>query len=282
MIFENARAKINLTLDVLGKREDNYHEVEMIMQTVDLCDYLTFEERQDGQIVVRCQAPFIPNDERNLAWQAADALRIACSVQKGVTIEIDKRIPVAAGLAGGSADAAAVLRGLNRLWQLGLTDDELAVIGAKVGSDVPFCIYGGTAIVRGRGEVVEPIDVKPCFWVILVKPAIAVSTADVYRALRLDQIVVRPQTQSMIEAIESADIGKMQEAMGNVLEAVTLSMHPEIDKIIAHLVRLGGQMVRMSGSGPTVFAIVTREQRAKRIYHEIKSDYKEVYLCRTC
>ncbi len=281
MVFEKARAKINLTLDVFGKRSDGYHEVEMVMQTVDFCDYLSIGSRMDGRIEVRSNAPFIPLDERNLAFQAADHLRRACGVSYGVSLDIDKRIPVAAGLAGGSTDAAAVLRGLNKLWNLGLSIPELAEIGAQIGSDVPFCVYGGTAIARGRGERIQPLEVAPCFWVILVKPPIAVSTADVYGALQWHDVHRHPDTQAMVQALECGDITQVSHQAVNVLEHVTLTMYPEVSRIKNQLEKLGAQVVLMSGSGPTVFALVERERRAKRIYNEMRSLVKETFLCRT-
>lgn len=282
LIYESARAKINLTLDVIAKRTDGFHEVEMVMQTVDLCDYLTMTERDDEQIAVTTNAAFVPTDERNLAYKAALLLREATGVRKGALIDIDKRIPVAAGLAGGSADAAAALRGLNRLWNTRLSHDELAEIGARIGSDVPFCIYGGTAIARGRGEKIERLPSAPCYFVVLVKPAISVSTADIYGALRLDRIVEHPSARKMTEALSTRDLDRVVLAAGNVLEPITTEIHPEVARIKEQLLRMGAVFAQMSGSGPTVFGLTTREQKAKRIAMEFKTWIKEVYLCRTC
>lgn len=283
MGFEVARAKINLSLDVLGKRADGYHEVEMVMQTVDLCDYLTFSPRRDSEIVLRATVPFIPSDERNLAWQAAAALRrVARRPVPGATIHLDKRIPVAAGLGGGSSDAAAALRGLNKMWELGLTLDELADIGATVGSDVPFLVYGGTAIARGRGERIEHLDVVPAFWVVLVKPSHAVSTAEVYSAFDPAAVEVRPDTASMVEALRSGQVSRIAGCVGNVLETVTSRRYPEIGRIKEQMQKLGAAFSMMSGSGPTVFGAIERQPRAKRIYNELRQLFNEVYLCRTC
>jgi len=282
LLLEKARAKINLALDVLGKRPDGYHEVDMIMQTVDFCDFLTMNARSDGRIEVRTNALFVPSDERNLAYRAAVALRRKTGYTGGVSIDIDKRIPVAAGLAGGSTDAAAALRGLNQLWQLGLGLDELAEIGAEVGSDVPYCVWGGTALARGRGERIERQPLCPSFWVVLAKPPIAVSTADVYGALQLTSDLRRPDLVAAMAALRSGDLGQLAEATANVLESVTIRQHPEVARLKEQMVKLGGQLVMMSGSGPTVFALVEREQRARRMYTALRSTVKEVYLCQTC
>lgn len=282
-MFEVARAKINLSLDVLGKRTDGYHEVEMVMQTIDLCDHLTLTRRDDDRIQLISTAGFVPTDERNLAFQAASLLAARMDVKgRGVTIHLDKRIPVAAGLAGGSSDAAAVLRGLNKLWELRLSPFELAHIGAEIGSDVPFCVYGGTAVARGRGELLEPLETRPSFWVILAKPALAVSTADVYAALDITAITEHPRAETMVAALREGAIGAVAAALGNVLEIVTFQKHPEVARLKDQMLRLGAQAALMSGSGPTVFGLTEREQRAKRIYNELRRSLKEVYLCHTC
>src|SRR5919108_4786235 len=176
-IFEKAPAKINLSLDVIYKREDGYHEVEMIMTMVDLADRIEMQELPRDTIIISSQAGYIPLDEKNLAFQAAQLIKERYEVKQGVYIHLDKKIPVAAGLAGGSSDAAATLRGLNRLWQLNIPVEELQGLGAQLGSDVPFCVTGGTAVARGRGEKLEPIGSPPQCWVVLAKPPINVSTS---------------------------------------------------------------------------------------------------------
>ncbi|GAX88673.1 4-(cytidine 5'-diphospho)-2-C-methyl-D-erythritol kinase [Effusibacillus lacus] len=280
MIREKAKAKINLTLDVLFKRADGYHEVEMVMQTVDLSDQLLLEERDDNQIVLSCGVPYIPLDNRNLAYKAAALLRERYGIRKGIHITIDKQIPVAAGLAGGSSDGAAALRGLNRLWNLGLTLEELAELGAELGSDVPFCIYGGTAIARGRGEIIERLPAAPPLWVVLVKPPITVSTADVYGNLKVDEIDSHPDTLGMIQALASGNPERIVSGLGNVLEQVTFKMHPEVERLKSQIVKFGAMGALMSGSGPTVFGITDRESRAQRIYNALRGFSKEVYLTR--
>jgi 4-diphosphocytidyl-2-C-methyl-D-erythritol kinase len=280
MWTEKAQAKINLTLDALYKRPDGYHEVEMVMQTVDLSDHLTFTEREDDEIVLSCTAPYIPLDERNLVYQAALLVKETFGVRRGIQIHIDKRIPVAAGLAGGSSDAAATLRGLNKVWGLNQTLEQLAELGAKIGSDVPFCIYGGTAIARGRGEKIEHLPKVAPMWVVLVKPPIAVSTAEVYSRLRVEEIEEHPDTLGMVEALASGDIKQISAKMGNVLEDVTFKMHPEVERLKSQLLKFGAKGALMSGSGPTVFALVEREMKAIRIYNALRGFSREVYLCR--
>lgn len=282
MILEKARAKINLTLDVLGTRPDGYHEVLMVMQTLDFCDFVALSPRDDGQIVVRSNASFVPLDERNLAYRAAAALRQQHAGEtRGVTIEIDKRIPVAAGLAGGSSDAAATLRGLNVLWNIGLGAVDLAAIGATVGSDVPFCVHGGTALVKGRGEIVEPLDLRPALWVVLAKPPLAVSTHDIYDAYDMNEERPHPSVHDMVEALRGGDAVRIGEVSGNVLENVTAALYPEVSRLKETMYRLGASAVMMSGSGPTLFAVFNREQRARRMYTALRRGLKEVFLCQT-
>ncbi|MBE3553675.1 MAG: 4-(cytidine 5'-diphospho)-2-C-methyl-D-erythritol kinase, partial [Thermicanus sp.] len=221
-----APAKINLTLDVLGKRADGYHEVKMVMTTIDLSDRLTLIKAGDGGIYVTSSTGVIPTDERNLAYQAALLLKRELHVKEGVKIYIEKKIPVAAGLAGGSSDAAATLKGLNKLWNLGLDLDQLAGLGARLGSDVPFILYGGTTLATGRGEVLTPLPSPPPSWVVLAKPPIGVSTSEVYGKLRLDQIKERPDHERMLKALAEKDFSGVVASMGNVLETVTFTLYP--------------------------------------------------------
>lgn len=279
MLYVKAPAKINLTLDVLYKRPDNYHEVEMIMTTVDLADRIGLEPRADGQIKIISTDRFVPNDERNFAYQAAKLLKDTYGITEGVSIKIDKEIPIAAGLAGGSSDAAATLRGLNEMWNLNLTMDELAELGAKIGSDVSFCIYGGTALATGRGEKIEELPAPPTCWVVLAKPKIGVSTADVYGGLKLEGIE-HPNTKQMIEAIEKQDYELVCKSLGNVLETVTFKLHPEVITIKEQMQRFGADAVLMSGSGPTVFGLVDSETRTTRIYNGLRGFCEEVYIVR--
>lgn len=279
-VYEKAPAKINLSLDVLRKREDGYHEVEMIMTMVDLADRLEMEELPRDAIMITSQAGYIPLDEKNLAFQAAKLVKERYGVKKGVYIHLDKRIPVSAGLAGGSTDAAATLRGLNRLWNLHISTEELCALGEELGSDVPFCVRGGTAMARGRGEKLEPIASPPPCWVVLVKPPINVSTADVYGRLKVNEIKKRPDTTAMLDAIRRGDFRSMCASLGNVLEDVTLAMYPEVRHIKDAMLRLGADGVLMSGSGPTVFALVQRQSKLARIYNGLRGFCKEVHVVR--
>ncbi len=279
-IYEKAPAKINLLLDVLRKREDGYHEVQMVMTMVDLADRLEMEEIPGDRIVLSSQAGFIPLDEKNLAFQAARLLKERCNVSRGVYIQLDKRIPVAAGLAGGSSDAAAALRGLNRLWGLGLSTGELEALGAELGSDVPFCIRGGTAVARGRGEKLESVESPPQCWVILAKPPINVSTADVYGKLKAHELKEHPSLENMLAALREGSFSGMCAALGNVLETVTLQRYPEVLQIKECMAKLGADGVLMSGSGPTVFGLVSKETKVARIYNGLRGFCKEVYVVR--
>ncbi|UFJ40533.1 4-(cytidine 5'-diphospho)-2-C-methyl-D-erythritol kinase [Brevibacillus humidisoli] len=279
-ISVKAPAKINLTLDVLSKRADGYHEVEMVMTTVDLADRVDLTLLESDEIHLDCSASFVPVDERNHAYKAAKLLQERYGVQKGVRMYIDKQIPVAAGLGGGSSDAAAALRGLNMLWGLDLSLDELASIGAEIGSDVPFCVYGGTAFAQGRGEIVTPLGTPAPCWVVLAKPSIGVSTADVYGNLRVDKIGEHPQTEVMLQAIEAQDFWLMCHSLCNVLEEVTLSRYAQVRQIKELMVESGADGVLMSGSGPTVFALVQKQARVQRIYNALRGFVKEVYAVR--
>ncbi|KAA9003589.1 4-(cytidine 5'-diphospho)-2-C-methyl-D-erythritol kinase [Paenibacillus spiritus] len=280
-IYEKAPAKINLMLDVLRKRPDGFHEVEMIMTMVDLADRLELSELRQGTIIISSQAGYIPLDEKNLAFQAARLVKDRYGVKAGVHIHLDKKIPVAAGLAGGSSDAAATLRGLNRLWNLGIAEAELQRLGAELGSDVPFCVSGGTALATGRGEQLTPIPNPPPCWVVLAKPPINVSTADVYGRLRAGAIEHHPSAAAMQAAIEAGDFRAVCSGLGNVLEDVTLPWHPEVRRIKEAMIRLGAEGVLMSGSGPTVFGLVSRPSKVARIYNGLRGFCKEVYAVRS-
>ncbi|GIQ67272.1 4-(cytidine 5'-diphospho)-2-C-methyl-D-erythritol kinase [Xylanibacillus composti] len=279
-VFEKAPAKINLSLDVLYKREDGFHEVEMVMAMVDLADRLEMEAIPRDTIMISSQAGYIPLDEKNLAFKAAKLLKERCGVRQGVYIHLDKHIPVAAGLAGGSSDAAAALRGLNRLWDLGLSQTELQQLGEELGSDVPYCIAGGTVLATGRGEKLQPLPPLPPCWVVIAKPPINVSTADVYGRLRADQIENHPPTGRMVEGLRNQDWLAICGALGNVLEEVTFQLHPEVRRIKETMLRLGADGALMSGSGPTVFALAAKSSRARRIYNGLKGFCKEVYVVR--
>lgn len=255
---QKAYAKINLALDVTGKRPDGYHEVSMIMQAVSLYDILSFSP-SETEIRLTCNLPGLECDSTNLAYRAAELLRQHCGISKGIHIHLEKRIPLAAGLAGGSSDAAAVLRGLNRLWELGLEPAELEQLAAQLGSDVPFCLWGGTAHATGRGEILSPLPDYPGLGVLLVHPAIEVSTAGVYGKFDWKAWSKRPATDRNIDKVRRAVMEKsfaaLTENLFNALETVTIAAHPQIATIKKQLHAAGADGVLMSGSGPTVFAL---------------------------
>ncbi|MFD0870353.1 4-diphosphocytidyl-2-C-methyl-D-erythritol kinase [Chlamydia abortus] len=279
-VFEKAPAKINLSLDVLYKREDGYHEVEMVMTMVDLADRLEMQELSRDTIIISSQAGYIPLDEKNLAFQAAKLIKERYNVHKGVYIHLDKKIPVAAGLAGGSSDAAATLRGLNRLWNLGIPARELMELGAELGSDVPFCVMGGTALASGRGEKLEPLPSPPQCWVILAKPPINVSTGEVYGKLKASEIEHHPSIPDMLQSIRSGRFDLLCRSLGNVLENITFELYPEVRQLRDSMQRMGADGVLMSGSGPTVFGLVSKFSKAAKIYNGLRGFCKEVYAVR--
>jgi 4-diphosphocytidyl-2-C-methyl-D-erythritol kinase len=278
-LLVKAPAKINLSLDVLHKRPDGYHEVEMVMTTIDLADRLELSLLEKDEIHIVSHNRFVPDDQRNLAYQAARLLKDRFQIKQGAVISIEKTIPVAAGLAGGSSDAAAALRGLNKLWQLGLTLDQLAELGAEIGSDVSFCVYGGTALATGRGERIQELPAPPTCYVILAKPFIGVSTADVYRRLDVAN-VNHPNTKGMMNAIAMKDYHQVCRNMGNVLEEVTLNLYPEVAQIKEQMKRFGADAVLMSGSGPTVFGLVQHDSRMHRIYNGLRGFCDQVFAVR--
>ncbi|RLL41688.1 4-(cytidine 5'-diphospho)-2-C-methyl-D-erythritol kinase [Oceanobacillus piezotolerans] len=278
-LFEKAPAKINLSLDVLSKREDGLHNVEMIMTTIDLSDRIELSSIGQDTIKISLESRYVPNDERNLAYRAAALFKRTYGINKGVHIKIEKNIPVSAGLGGGSADAAAVLRGLNRLWGMDIPLQELAALGSKLGADISFCVYGNTAIARGFGEKIETLTSPPPCWVVLAKPDIGVSTRTIFERVSLDTIY-HPNTNEVIKALYEKDLYKLCANMGNSLEAITGSLHPEVIQIKQAMKSIGATGVMMSGSGPTVFGLVEHENKAKRVYNGIRGFCDEVYLVR--
>ena len=279
-IIEKAPAKINLGLDVLHKREDGYHELEMVMSSVDLADRLVFERLPEDKIIVETNKAFLPIDKRNNVYQAAAILKERYGITEGIKISITKSIPVAAGLGGGSTDCAAALRGMNRLWELNLSMEELISMGVEVGTDVPYCLYGTTAYIAGKGEVVEPLVPMPQCWVVLVKPRISVSTRKIFQQVDMEQLS-HPDMKKLSEAIVEQDYQKMLTYMGNSLEDITIPKHPVIQQIKDRMMKYGADVALMSGSGPTVFALCQKHSRAQRIVNGLKGFCEEVYLVRT-
>lgn len=279
-IIEKAPAKINLGLDVLGKRADGYHELEMVMSSVDLADRLIMEELEEDKIIIETNKAFLPIDKRNNVYQAASIVKKRYGINKGILIRITKNIPVAAGLGGGSTDCAAALRGMDRLWQLGLTMPELIDIGMEVGTDVPYCIYGTTAFISGKGEKVTPLRPMPQCWVVLVKPRLSVSTGKIFQEVDLDQLH-HPDIQELSDAILAEDYQRMIAAMGNSLESITIPKHPVVQQIKERMMKYGADVALMTGSGSTVFALCQKYSRAQRVYNALKGFCEEVYLVRT-
>lgn len=274
-----APAKINLMLDVLHKRPDDYHEVKMVMTTIDLSDRIELIKLEEDAICLYSHNRFIPNDSRNLAYKAADLLKKRFNVKNGVAISIMKSIPVSAGLAGGSSDAAATLRGLNKIWDLGQSIDQLAELGAEIGSDVSFCVYGGTALVTGRGEKIKHIAPPPHCWVVLAKPSIGISTSEIYRQINLKSIK-HPDIEGMVHAIENKDYKGMCNKVANVLEDITLHTYPEVARIKEQMKKFGADAVSMSGSGPTVFGLVQYDSRMQRVYNGLRGFCDHVFAVR--
>lgn len=274
-IILKARAKINLTLDVTGKREDNYHILEMIMQTISLYDKVYVKKIDKPVLRLKSNLDWLPADERNLAYMAAKLLKEEFQIKQGIFIELDKRIPVAAGLAGGSTDCAAVLIAVNRLFRLGLSKEELMKYGLRLGADVPYCIMRGTVLAQGIGEVLTPLSQQcPFCYVVLVKLPISVSTAFVYKNLSLQSIQSRPNTAKMIQSIENGDLEGVCNYLCNVLETVTISHYPEINKVKKRLLQLGAKGSLMSGSGPTVFGLFKEKETAQKAVLQLKEELK--------
>lgn len=278
-LYEKAPAKINLCLNVLRKREDGFHEMEMIMTPVDLADRLTFK-RHPSDIVLDSSSSFMPLDKRNIVYQTALLLKDTYQVTEGVDIFIEKNIPIAAGLGGGSSDAAATLRGLNKLWGLNLTIDELARLGEQIGSDVPFCVYNKTAFVSGRGEIVEPIETFPKAWVILVKPPKGISSWTVFRGLDIDTLPTYA-IEPLRETIKKGSFDDAVPYMGNALEVQAAKQNPLIIEVKDKMLQFGADTALMSGTGPTVYGLTQNIKKAKRIVNGLKGFCREVYLVRT-
>ncbi len=274
-----APAKINLSLDVLGRRDDGYHMVEMIMQTIGLCDSINLQARSDGHIQVLCRHPFVPEGQENLAYKTANLLKqLSGKSSLGVTITIAKGIPVAAGLGGGSADAAAVLKGLNRLWDLDLSSDQLAQAGLKLGADIPFCLMGGTALARGIGEELTKLPPPPKLWVVLLKPNVGVSTAEVYKKYNDSAVHRRPDTNRLIAALAAGSLEAISQAMANVLESVTFPRLPVLRHLKQKALEFGALAALMSGSGPTIFALTPDYRRADAIFNGLRHQVEFAYI----
>lgn len=278
-----AYAKVNIALDAIGKREDNYHLLRMIMQTVDLYDVIDIEKSNDSSISISCNKHYVPTDERNLAYKAAVLFRENFNIKGGVKISIKKNIPVAAGMAGGSTNAAAVLVMMNKLFKVNASLEELKELGLKIGADVPYCIEGGTALCEGIGEVITPLKPFENKILVVLKPNFGVSTKEVYTNLDINKIRKHVNIEELIEAMENDDLNYVAKNMKNVLENVTLKKHSVLKTIKEDMRRSGALGAMMSGSGPTVFAFFDDMLTAQKSFEFLKNKYKysDVYITRT-
>lgn len=275
-----ALGKINLGLDVLGRRENGYHDVRMVMQTVYLYDRIIMKKSKTPGIRLETNLYYLPVNENNLAYQAAQMLMDEFHIEEGVSIQLDKHIPVAAGMAGGSSNAAAVLFGMNRMFSLGLSQKELMERGVKLGADVPYCIMRGTVLAEGIGEILTPLSPMPKCYVLIAKPAISVSTKMVYEKLDSHEIEDHPDIDGILAGLKAGDLKKVAGSMGNVLERVTVDAYPVIDQIKKMMIKEGALNAMMSGSGPTVFGIFPDEQTtlACQAFLKKKGDARQVYI----
>lgn len=272
-----ARAKLNLGLDVLGKRADGYHDIRTVMQTIELGDELEITITDIPGIRLTTDSPQIPADQSNLVWRAARLFLDEYSPGTGVRIHLKKRIPMAAGLAGGSTDAAAALTGLNRLTGGIVPEQELLQLGRRIGADVPYCILGGTALAEGIGEILTPLPPLMDCWFLLIKPPVSVSTKEAYEGLQLYDLPVRPDTEGVIRAVSTGDLPLLAASMANVFEPGICAGHPVILRLFQELTAHGALAARMSGSGPTVFGLFARQETAEEALAQIKPDHPDCF-----
>ncbi|MBU5294300.1 4-(cytidine 5'-diphospho)-2-C-methyl-D-erythritol kinase [Anaerosalibacter bizertensis] len=275
-----AYGKVNLALDVIRKRNDGYHDINTIMQQIDLKDIVTIRDREKG-IKIECDNPEVPVDSSNLVYTAWEKMKEKAKIDRGVHIIIEKNIPVASGLAGGSTDAAAVLKGLNKLWKLNFSTKELMDIGVSIGADVPYCIMGGTALAEGIGEKLKILKSFSNKLILLANPGISVSTAHVYNSLRLDKIEKSPDMDMLVQAVENDDIYTLAKNMGNVLEQVTVEEFSQIKTIKEDMIRYGALGSLMSGSGPTVFGLFDDEKKLVKCKEYLEKKVAKVIITKT-
>lgn len=277
-----SRAKINLSIDVLGKRTDGYHLVEMIMQTIDLFDKIKILSLHEDKIIIKSNSEEIPMDNNNIVYKAANLIKREFNIKKGIEIYIEKNIPVAAGMAGGSSNAAAVLKGLNKLWNLNLSDNELKSLGLKLGADVPFCIEGGASLAENIGEkLTNIVGLSQDAFILVCKPELFVSTKEVYEAIDSKIIEKKPNNKLLIQLLKENNIELLSKNMYNVLESVTKKKYPiikEIEEIMINNKALGSMM---SGSGPTVFGLYNSKDDAEKCKKILLQNFKQVYLVKS-
>lgn len=278
-----AYAKINIALDAIGKREDNYHLLRMIMQTIDLYDVIDIEKSKDSKVSISCNKHYVPTDERNLAYKAAVLFKDEFDIKSGVRIKIKKNIPVAAGMAGGSTNAAAVLVLMNKLFNINAESKVLKEIGLKIGADIPYCIEGGTALCEGIGEIITPLKPFENKILVVLKPNFGVSTKEVYTSLDINKIRKHANIEGLIQAMEKDDLKYVCKNMKNVLENVTIKKHTILKNIKEDMRRSGALGAMMSGSGPTLFAFFDNMLTAQKSFEFLKGKYKysDVYITRT-
>ena len=275
-----ALGKINLGLDVLGRRENGYHDVRMVMQTLYLYDNVTLQKKSAPGIEIDSNLFYLPNDEDNIAWKAAKLLIDEFDIKDGIRIHLDKHIPVAAGMAGGSSNAAAVLYGMNQMFRLGLSQKELMERGVKLGADVPYCIMRGTVLAEGIGEKLTPLPPMPKCQILIAKPPISVSTKMVYEKLDSCEIKEHPGIDGILDGLKNQDLEQVAASLGNVLEKVTVEAYPVIAQIKECMMEAGALGAMMSGSGPTVFGIFRDRRTAKEAFTKVKAQNlaKQIYL----
>ena len=277
-----ALGKIYLGLDVLGRRENGYHAVRMVMQTLTLYDNVTLQKKSAPGIEIDSNLFYLPNDEDNIAWKAAKPLIDEFDIKDGGRILLDKHIPVAAGMAGGSTDCAAVLYGMNKLFDLQLSQKKLREIGVKLGADVPYCLMRRTALSEGIGEILTPVAPLPDCPILIAKPSISVSTRYDYEHLKLNEETLHPDVDGIVSALKAKDLYGVTDRLGNVLETVTIPDHPVIADIKQQMMQSGAVNALMSGSGPTVFGIFDDEDKAKKAFEDMKASglARQIYLTR--
>jgi len=271
-----AKAKINLTLDVLGKRPDGYHELSTIMQSVNLCDTLSFIKTDKSGVYLKTDNPLLPTNEKNLIFRIAQFLILEYNIRQGISIDLVKRIPIAAGMAGGSTNAAATLLALNEIFELNLSQQQLYKIGQSFGADIPFCMMGGTALAEGIGEKLKPLTNHPKTWIVLARPQVFVSTQEIFKKWNPQN--AKPKSQAMVKALASGDIREVASKLSNDLAPIAMALYPEISKVMDTLWEQNAIGVNMSGSGPTVFAYFAAELAAHQAIDSLKQKIANVDL----
>lgn len=277
-LTKKAYGKLNLSLDIVGKRSDGYHLVRMIMQTVNLYDVLEFTKTKESGIILTTNRSDLPTNQDNLIYRAASLLMKNYSIQQGVRIHLEKHIPVAAGMAGGSADCAATLSGINTLFSLGLSTEDLMKFGTSLGADVPYCLLGGTALSEGIGEILTPLPDVPSCKVLLIKPDIDISTKWVYTTLDWKSLTLHPDVDGMIANLHTKNLTGITSKLSNVLETVTIPAHPIIQEIKETMLELGADNSLMSGSGPTVFGLYSDKILVQSAYQQCITRYPKYQI----